>query len=163
MGRLEILNTRKVKQILSLLESQFGCTLEPKKYAFFINRKDKVYLVNRSISQVDFNEVYINSIGLYLGTMQGGALRLSIDGSQMIAPLAKKNILDLSEDEVALWMSGQTVELETDLEGFVIVRSKTDILGCGKISKNVLYNYVPKERRVYVEEHKPSIDEELKS
>jgi NOL1/NOP2/fmu family ribosome biogenesis protein len=75
-------------------------------------------------------------------------LRLSIEGSQIIGKVAKRNVLELDDDLAKKWMSGEDFEIKTELNGFVIIKNRVDFLGCGRVAKGKLFNYVPKERRV---------------
>ena len=112
MENLKILNTREIKRILELIKKQWNADFK-QSYAFLMNNKNKIFLVNRDISRIDLDKVKINNIGLYFGELNKGELRLSIEGSQLIGPLAKKNILELNDDEARDYLKGFDLDKKT--------------------------------------------------
>ena len=151
MPRIIPLKSKEVKQIKEMIKQQWGFT-KKLDYLFFLSKKDKLYIASRDILDADLSKTRINSIGVYFGEYRQDRkeLRLTIEGSQMIGPSAKKNILELDDQEVIQWMKGKDIERDFNMQGFVIIKHNTDYLGCGKIKeeKKVLLNYVPKVRRV---------------
>ena len=143
--KLRIMNTREKKQVVKLIKEQFGCDYDFEEV--FISSKNKLFITTKDIAKVNLDELRINNLGLYFGELYD-CLRLSMEGAQIIGRLAKKNVLELNDSNAARWLAGENIELNTEMHGYVIVKNKDDILGCGKVSKNKLYNYVPKERRV---------------
>ncbi len=149
MQNLRILNTREIKPILKSLKTQFG--FESKlKFCFLRNNKDKIFFVNKDISRIDLNNLRINTLGLYFGTVAKEGFRLSIEGSQMIGPDSDKNILDLNKEQSDMWRQGMDFEVDSKLNGFVLVKYGEDFLGCGKLKDKKLLNYNPKGRRLIV-------------
>jgi NOL1/NOP2/fmu family ribosome biogenesis protein len=147
MQQLKILNSKEKKRIQQELEKQFDSEFNITDYSVFMNPKNKIFILNKDVSKLNFDELRINSLGLYLGVLYENSIRLSIEGSQLIGKKAKKNVLELSDEKANLWMSGEDFEVDSNIEGFVILKNKKDFLGSGKISNKKLYNYVPKERR----------------
>ncbi|MBN2368380.1 hypothetical protein JXC34_05160 [Candidatus Woesearchaeota archaeon] len=146
MQSLRILNSREKKDISKLISEQFGCKFKF-DYEVFMNEKNKIFLMSRDISKINPEELRINSLGLYFGEVSNGELRLSIEGSQILGKAAKKNVLELSDENADRWMAGEDFEVDTKLKGFVVIKNKDDFLGCGRIVTKKLLNYVPKERR----------------
>ena len=149
MQNIRILNKKEIKEILNLIENQWQAKLSL-NYVFLKTEKGKIYIVNKDISDIDLSKLRINSIGLYFGEIRGNELRVSIEGSQIIGPEAKKNVLDLDEDEVKEWMKGNDLEKKGDFQGFFIIKHKDDFLGCGKWRKDKVLNYVNKARRISI-------------
>lgn len=147
MINLKILNKKKIKQILAMLEKQWGFKDEL-NYAFLETAKGKIYISNKEIFNLDLSELKINSIGLYFAEIRSG-IRLSIEGSQIIGPKATKNVVELTEKETKQWMKGIDIEKKTDTEGFVILKHKNDFLGSGKATEDKILNFVPKTRRTH--------------
>jgi len=146
--KLDILNTRAVKQILKLIKKQWDVDFK-EPFAFLKDQKDKVYIINKDFAEIDPKKLNINSLGLYFGQIKNSQFRLSVEGSQLIGPKAKKNVLELDEIQFKEWIQGNDLEIKTPLEEtFLIIKHKTDFLGAGKYSENKLFNYIPKERRV---------------
>lgn len=150
MRRLKILNTREIKNIKKIIKKQWDA--DPAlDYAFLMNGKGKIFIVNREIGRIDFSKININNLGLYFGELRFDKLRLSIEGSQMVGPFAKKNIINIDDKQAEEWMQGNGIDVKNkNLDGFVIIKHNKDFLGSGKYKKGKILNYVPKERRAYI-------------
>ena len=165
MQNLKILNSKEKKNILKVLNEQFdyketlsrksagapkGKLLSEPDYVFLRNAKDRIYIIHRDMEKMDLEKLRIDSIGIYFATIMPEGIRLSIEGSQIVGKTAKKNILELNEEQFENWLKGIDFELETDMKDFVLIKYKDDFLGCGKIKEGRLLNYVPKARRLSV-------------
>ncbi|NQV09192.1 hypothetical protein HQ529_05050 [Candidatus Woesearchaeota archaeon] len=149
MQKLKILNSKEVKEILSILKKQFG--FESKlDYVFLMNEKNKIYIANKEVFDINIDNLNINSIGIYFAFMKNKQIRLSIEGSQIIGPVSKKNIVELHDNEAKLWMKGFDLFKTTKNKGFVLIKNNNDFLGCGKQIEDKILNYVPKIRRLKV-------------
>ena len=131
---LAVLDRKDKKHFLEMLKGQFGFE-EKLDYIFFINNKNKIYIVNKDLAAIDFSKLRLNSVGLYIAEQRNDEARLSIEGSQMIGPLAKRNVIEITRQEAREWLKGKDLEKEVDTQGFVIIRSEDDYLGCGRVSK----------------------------
>lgn len=147
MQKLRILNSKEKKEILKSLETQFGIE-EELDYVFFLNKESRIYIMDNGFADIPVSDFRINSLGLYFGEIYNGEIRLSVDASQLVGRHVKKNFIELSPEDAKRWMAGEDFEVNTQISGFIIVKSNGDFLGCGKISGKRLYNYLPKERRV---------------
>ena len=147
MQQLKFLNSREVKAIMAQLESQFGFT-DKIDAAFLKNEKDKVFLLTKDVANIDAKKLRIDRAGLYIGEIRPDGIRLSIEGSQLIAAKAKKNVLEVTDSEASQWLRGETISSKA--EGYQIIKHHKDILGCGKAVEGKVLNYVPKERRILV-------------
>ena len=147
MENLIILNSKEIKKILSLLEKQFGFNSKL-DYVFLRNNENKIFLINRDIERIDLDRLRINNIGLYFGKIEHDMIRLSIEGSQLIADRCNKNIIILDNEQMKEYFKGENIKIDSELKGFVILKNKEDIIGCGKINNNLLLNFMPKERRI---------------
>ena len=146
MQNLKILNKKEIKRIMSLLEKQWEFK-EKLDYAFLETEKGKIYIANKEIFELDLSKVKINSIGMYFADARNG-IRLSIEGSQIVGPKAKKNVIELDDNEAKLWMKGQDLDHPTESSGFVILMHKGDFLGSGNAAADGrILNFVPKTRR----------------
>lgn len=152
MAKLKILNTKEIKNIKKIIKNHWGADTEL-DYAFLMNDKGKIFIINREIGEIDLSKLNINNIGLYFGELMFGELRLSIEGSQIIGTFTKKNIVNLNEKQTEEWMQGNDVSVESknlNLNGFIIIKHDKDFLGSGKYKEGKILNYVPKERRAYI-------------
>ncbi len=150
MPDLKFLNSKETKEILKLIESQWGAKLKL-DCAFVKNSKSRIFIVNKDINKIDFSKLRINSIGMYFCDLENG-IRLSIEGSQIIGPKATKNVVEINDEQVKQWLKGEDLEIEdkNNYSGFVIIKNKNDFLGTGKIKDNKILNYVNKGRRVNI-------------
>ena len=148
MPQLKILNSKEIKEILKLIEKQWSAKLKP-DYTFLKNNKNRIFIINRDVSKIDFSKLRINSIGMYFCDLEN-EIRLSIEGSQIIGPKAAKNIVEIDKEQTRLWLKVEDLEVEGDYSGFVIMKHNDDFLGTGKFKENKVLNYVNKSRRVNV-------------
>ena len=148
MPQLKFLNRKETKEILKLIEEQWGAKLKL-DYTFARNNKHRVFIINKDISKIDFSKLRINSIGMYFCDLEN-EIRLSIEGSQIIGPKAAKNIAEINESQVKQWLKGEDLEIEgkSNYSGFVIIKRNTDFLGTGKYKSGKVLNYVSKSRRI---------------
>ena len=151
MQNLKILNKKEIKQIMELAEKQWDCDIDL-DYVFLQNNKNRIFIVNKDISKIDLSRLRINSLGLYFGELNNAELRLSMEGSHIIGPHAKKNVLELNDEEAKRWMKGEDLDKETELHGFVIVKHDNDFMGCGRVKEKKVFNYVSKVRRISIME-----------
>jgi NOL1/NOP2/fmu family ribosome biogenesis protein len=149
MQQLEILNTRDIKHIKNLIKEQWDSDIKL-DYGFLKSRKDKIYIVNKAISDLDLSKLRIDSVGLYFGQLTEAGLRLSIEGSQIIGPHAKKNIVELDMKQIEDWFKGYDLDIKLEYAGYVILKNNKDYLGCGKSTKAKILNFVPKPRRTKI-------------
>ncbi len=145
---IKILASKEKKQFLALINKQWGSDFKP-DYAFLLSEKEKMYVIHPDVSKVDLSLFRINSVGMYFAEHKRGELRLSIEGSQIIGPLATKNVLELSDEEAIEWLRGKDFEKKGDWSGFVIMKHNNDFLGTGKYTADGrILNFVPKSRRL---------------
>ena len=141
---------RDASKLLSQIESEYGYKPEDflDKYVFFVSDKNKIYLINNDIKDINLEKVRINSLGLYLCEINNNQIRLSIEGSQMIGPKATKNILEVDDLTARSWLKGEDLECDPSLNSFVIIKNNNDFLGCGKCKEGKVFSYMPKIRRI---------------
>ena len=145
---LKILSGKDKKLLLALIKKQWGAEFKP-ELVFFRNDKDKLYAVHKDIAKIDLSGARINTVGMYFGEQKKGELRLSIEGSQLIGPIAKQNVLELDDQETLDWLRGEDLQKEGDWSGFIIVKHKDDFMGTGKYTQDKrILNFVPKARRL---------------
>ena len=147
MPELKILNKKEIKEILNLIEKQWGAKLKL-DYVFLRNNKNRVFIVNKDISKIDLSKLRINSFGMYFCEIDKIGIRLSIEGSQLVGPKATKNITEINEKQTKQWLKGEDLEIEGNYSGFVILKHKNYFLGTGKFKENKILNYVGKSRRI---------------
>ena len=157
MQNLRILNSKETKEILSVLESQYGADYSVllKSYVLLMNKDNKIFIVNKEFGMLDTSKVRINSLGMYIGELHNNQVRLSIEGTQLLGKDAKKNVFEISKEHERTWLRGKDIEVVHENTGFLIMRCKNDdgkdsedFLGAGKVKNNRLMNFVSKNRRI---------------
>lgn len=144
---LKILNTREKKDINKKVLEQWNCELA-KSFVFLLNNKNKLYIADPDIGKIDTEKLRVDNLGLYVATVNDKGIRLSIEGSQLLGPKAKKNIVELDYENMRSWFRGEDINIDTDCKGFVILKHNNDFIGCGKVTEKGILNFVPKTRRI---------------
>jgi NOL1/NOP2/fmu family ribosome biogenesis protein len=144
MQELRILNSREKKKIYKFLEEQFGHTLKF-DFLFLQNTKEKIYVLSPDFAHIDMTKLRVNNKALYFGKLEHDGFRPTIEGAQLLK--ANKNVVELTQEEADLWMQGEDIP-RMGHQGFIILKFKEDILGCGMHKNDILRNMVPKERRL---------------
>lgn len=151
-----ILNSRQIKVLREEIINNFGFFFtEPD--VFLQNDKGKVFLINRDISKLDFKKVRLDRIGLYVLTQEKKGIRLSKEGTQILAKQARennvelKNVVELNKDQVKEYFKG--LDLSMDLGNKsrpVLLSYKGEVFCQGKYKEGEILNYMPKIHRVNV-------------
>nr|MDO8079581.1 hypothetical protein [Candidatus Freyarchaeota archaeon] len=145
----EIEATQKISE---MIEEQFGAKINFKLQEA---GKRKVYAY-REYTNLEKQPIEIIHYGVYFGKLdEGGEIRLSIEGSQLIGKKAKKNIIEIDHDKAVKWMKGENLKVESKAQGYVILKWKNYYLGCGKLKNGTIKNYVPKDRRITTQKSTP--------
>lgn len=144
---MKILRASETKRVLDQLEKQFGITHLP---GILIQAGDeKLRLYTGTIPTEDLTTLstisHIEGIGTYL-LREEHEIRLSFDALHILKDQITKGFVELTPEEFHAWIRGQDVKKEG--QGTVAVRFNGDFVGCGKLSKGILINHVPKERRL---------------
>ncbi|MAG52464.1 MAG: hypothetical protein CMH62_00705 [Nanoarchaeota archaeon] len=149
MESLKVLNKKRIKEIILKIEEQYNIKDLKLNYVFFQNTKGKVFIVSNEFKGLNFEDLNINSLGLYFANIKDENVRLSIEGSQLIGDKVKKNVVKINDEELRDWLLGDDL-IDKEGEGYVLIKNKDDFYGSGRISGNKLLNFVPKEKRINV-------------
>jgi len=134
-----LLRSEIEEEIRKHLSRQFG--VGDIGLRFYLGGKNRVY----AYKECDV-EIEAAREGIYFGTIEEDGIRLSIEGSFIIGKHAKKNVIEVDEEQAKRWLKGE--DLELPLSGYWIVRWGKYYLGCGKGNGKILKNFVPKNRRI---------------
>lgn len=145
---IKILSKKEVKGIIGIIQKQYAPEDMKLDYTFLKGGKDKIYITNKKIKEINTKELRVNSAGLYFGRVDEGKIRLSIEGSQLIGPYARKNVATIKKQEIEEWVKGLDISTDGNYDGFVIVKYGKDFFGTGRYSNGKITNFVPKERRI---------------
>ena len=148
---IHAINSKQRKEVAAVILDAYGAVL-PKDDVLFLLGEDKYSLGTRDVEPFLAAGLRIERIGVYIGQFQHGEFRLSIEGSQIIGPLASRRVIVLTPAQRNEWLLGKDIVLEGEQTSaepkFQIVRCGADWLGAGKVKNGMLLNYVPKERYV---------------
>jgi len=145
---LEIMNSKEIKVLLKKIYDQFGYEGKP-DLVFLRSNKEKFYLLNRDVDQINYEKLRIDSAGLYFGKFLKDGFRFSIEGTQFFGPHCKKNIISLDIYQKHEWLKGNDLQIN-EADGIYLMKWEDDFLGCAKIKEGVALNSVPKARRLFV-------------
>lgn len=147
--KLEFIKNSEKKRILSKLNEQFG--IEKLPFLLIKSGKEKIRGFSGSLSKeeiVKLNEISdVQLIGLYLMKNENNEIRINFDALPILASKIKKNVLEISEEQLKDWLKGNNLFVSIP-EGVYAIKYKNNFLGCGKSNGSVLFNYTPKDRRI---------------
>ena len=153
MQRLSILNGKEIKKLKESLLQQFGHAPE-EDYAYLRSEKDKIYLINKAIAKIDLRKLIVDKVGLYFAEAKNGSVRLSKEGSYLLAREARKkkrklkNVVILNKEEVQRYFQGNDLERDVGEESkLVLLQYQNDILGCARYKEKKILNFLPKIHR----------------
>ncbi len=145
---MTFLNARGVKRMLGWLRVHYDIAEVDLDYLFSRNNRGRIFIVNRGLSALDISTLRISSIGLYFAKEMADGYLLTVEGTQMLGPLAKKNVLEVDKSAVEEWIRGFNLETDLKLNGYVIVKYNNDFYGCGRVKDGAVQNLIPKSRRI---------------
>jgi len=146
MFKLNKLTNKEVNSVLRKIQERYNSDSIQNNYAFFINKKNKIYIINKKFLKAKI-KANIDSLGMYFCKLEKDGIRLSIEGS-MLVKNPKTNVIKLNKEQFEKHMSGQDLEIKSD-KGYVLLEYKKKIIGCGKATENNIQNFVPKARRMH--------------
>ncbi len=149
------LTKREIKEIEEIIRKNYGANFKFKDIVFKTS-KDKIWILSRMFKNIDISRVVINSAGLYFGRLKRNKkIKLSIEGAQLIGENATKNIVEVDEEEAKRFIQGLNIKrfkkVNAELNNFVLVKYKKDILGVGILRETHVENLLPKSRRIYLD------------
>ncbi|MFW5865511.1 MAG: methyltransferase RsmF C-terminal domain-like protein [Nanoarchaeota archaeon] len=144
-----ILNSKQRKEIRQSLQKQFGISSLPDMVFFCLNSKERVYVANRSVFEVEHSSLRVNAFGMYFGTFMVDGFRLSIEGAQMLFDQCTTHIHAVDAVKRKEWFLGNDISCTADLEpGYYILTFDDLIIGVAKKKGDTFMNYLPKSRRL---------------
>ncbi|KAF0138537.1 MAG: hypothetical protein FD122_3773, partial [Stygiobacter sp.] len=108
----------------------------------------RIFILTKHDSNSSIEKLNINTVGLYFANQGDNSLRLTIEGTQLIGPLATKNVIEIRKEEVQPWMRGESLNKTIQETEFVIIKYGKDYLGSGRKSNDTIANFIPKSRRI---------------
>ena len=149
MTEHKFVKSSEKKDILKELNNQFGISELP--YLFIESGKEKIRAFSGSLSKEEIIEIgrmaNIEGVGVYFLKKEETGLRLSFEALMILKEQITKNILDINDKQLGLWIRGNDLEMNVP-QGAYAIRHNGDFFGCGKSNGSKVFNYVPKERRL---------------
>lgn len=147
---IHFIKTPEKRRIVEQLKEQFG--VENLPYLLIESGKEKIRAFSGSLSKEEITEisnlVRVELVGLYLIKKEHD-LRLSLDATTILKSQITKNILELDDEQFQKWIRGKDLELSSPKEHETyVIKYKSDFVGCGKSNGKIIFNYVPKDRRI---------------
>lgn len=149
-GSLEELTQRDVEEFLSYFSERFGIPRSVFSNMVLL-KKGRGYWVFTGDPGVLKKTGGVEAAGVRALTKSGGRLKPSTVFLRMVGRHATKNVVELeSEEDMVTFMTGGIVKKSFNVEpGYVVVKYKGDVLGCGSYSPRVgLISQIPKHLRV---------------
>lgn len=134
------------QEVWNLLKAQFGIPRLP-SYRLLRSGRKRIRIISKAAFSLVPKVPCAGPAGLYFGEYAPNAVRLTMDGAQLIGSYATKQLVTLTTEQAKAWLQGESIEYKDERHGYVIVIHNGDILGCGSLSRGVLHSFVPKVRR----------------
>jgi len=150
---MQIEKILSANQIQELIERNYGALPELKDFSIFSSGEDKIWIATKEVFNLK-GTLRTNSMGLYIGKLKrGDKINLSVEGIQLLAKDANKNIVRVDEDNMKRFMRGSDIsdfeKLNCEIENFVLVKYKEDFVGVGILNEDKVKNLLPKSKRIY--------------
>jgi len=146
---IHFIKTPEKRRIIEKLNEQFG--IETLPYLLIESGKEKIRAFSGHLSKDEIKIIgeiaNIETLGLYLLKEENGEFRLSLDASLLLSKQLTKNIIEINDEEYQLWARGHNLSI-TKPRGVYVIKYKEDFIGCGKSNEEIIFNYVPKDRRL---------------
>ncbi len=149
------MQTEKIlnESIEEIIERNYGTVPDLKELAVFVSDKEKIWITTKEAFALK-NELYINSIGLYIGKLKrNDKIHLSLEGMQFFVKDAKKNIVVVDDDTMKKFMQGSDIrtfkKVNCEIDNFVLVKYGEDFIGTGILKEDKVENLLPKSKRIY--------------
>ncbi len=149
----KILNAKEIKHIREQCIHEFGYFWEG-DYAYLLNEKDRLFIINNDLIKVDLKKLRIDRIGLYVAEVRDKQVRLSKEGAQLLVQEAEKsgkkikNLLQLTPEEVKEYFQG--LDLSKDLgeeSKLLVLQYQNNTIGCARYKEKTIINFLPKLNR----------------
>ncbi|MEK6855048.1 MAG: hypothetical protein AABX73_02390 [Nanoarchaeota archaeon] len=146
---VHFLSQSEKKRLLAELETHYNIKNLP--YLLLETGRKKIRAFSGSLTKEEIFElsrsINIELIGLYIINKKDDIPRISFDSLPLFKAQISKNIINLEESQLQLWLRGHDLDIEAP-KGVVILKFEDDLVGIGKSNSQKIFNYVPKERKL---------------
>ena len=146
------MNTREIEEMLENLKERFGFNPNQfRDYDFFINNKNKIFILNRIASRlIEFYPRRLMNAGI-LFARKDAVIKPSSNMLQIFGKYARKNTVKLSRSRNRIYIEGFDIDFSEEIvavNGYVILWYGKNSLGCGLLKDFELKNMMPKAKRM---------------
>jgi len=152
--QIKFLKKEEKLKIEEILKKEYETDFSFQEFSLFL-KENKIFLCSKEIEEKKeiFLKINFFSFGLFFGELKkNDRILLSLEGGQMIALSARKNIAFLDEKSLRNFLLGfnilGTKEINCKEEAFVLLKYRDDLVGIGKKKKNYIENLTVKTRRL---------------
>ena len=147
--KLQFLKSKEKRNLIKELEEQYGITELP--YLLLETGKQKIRGFSGHLSKEEIVQLTrltnVEIIGAYLINKKDQDARISFDAIQLFKEQITKNIIEINNQQLQLWLRGYDLEIVAP-RGIIVLKHCEDIVGIGKSNTEKIFNYVPKERKL---------------
>ena len=162
MQELKLLNNKDIKQIKKRIKEIWDSEIK-EDYGFLLSENGKLFIVNKEVGQIDWKNLRLSSIGISIGTYEDKGFRLNVEGSQLVGKHAKKNILELDDEQIKRWLLGNDLDIDDelrvqidkkikddkfDVKEFLLIENNGDFYGTGRIKDDKILSFLSKSRKL---------------
>ena len=127
----EFIKTPEKRRIIEELKEQFG--IEDLPYLLIQTGKEKIRAFSGSLSKEDIVSLgkiaNVEIVGLYIASSRDSEIRLSMDGLHLLKEQISKNILEINDEQLQLWLRGSDLPIQAE-KGTLAIKYKGDFIGC---------------------------------
>ncbi|MBS3088260.1 hypothetical protein J4402_00615 [Candidatus Pacearchaeota archaeon] len=147
--KLHFLKSKEKRNLIEELEKIYGITELP--YLLLETGKQKIRGFSGHLSKEEIVQLTrltnVEIIGAYLINKKDEEARISFDAIQLFKEKITKNIIEINNQQLQLWLRGYDLEIRAP-RGIIILKHQEDFVGIGKSNTEKIFNYVPKERKL---------------
>ena len=158
--RFELMSEVEVEDLKRRIEANYGASTSfLQNLRVLRTKREKVRIITQeALELLRKLSKYAIYAGLYLCKLKrNNKLQPSVEGAQMFATSAKRNVIRLDEEQSSRFLRGENISLkeikDCESNNFVLVCTKRLCLGVGIIRKKgedyVLESLFPKSRRIF--------------
>lgn len=147
--KIQFIKSSEKKQLIKELNERFG--IEKIPYLLIRTGKERIRAFSGNLAKEEILQITsltnLETIGLYiLRKEKENDIRLTIDGAHLLKDQLINNIVEINESQLNEWIKGFDLEISAP-KGNVLIKHKSDFIGCGKSNSQKIFNYLPKDRR----------------
>ena len=149
MREYETCSKGEAEEYLRYFEKRFGIPRDKLSDFVFLKRGKNIWVFTGD-SRTAVSLERVETIGIKALTIGKKFLKPTTAFLQLVGCYAAKNVVYLKDErELSVFMTGGIIRRKLDVEkGYVIVKYKSDVLGCGLYDGERLISQIPKSRRI---------------